>query len=58
MMRMARSGARWRDLPERFGAYPTAKRRDYRWIETGVFDRLFEAVAVDPISNGWRSMRQ
>jgi transposase len=45
---MARSGARWRDLPERFGPYPTAKRRYYRWIETGVFDRLFEAVAVDP----------
>jgi hypothetical protein len=35
-------------LPERFGPYPTAKRRYYRWIETGVFDRLFEAVAVDP----------
>jgi transposase len=45
---MARSGARWRDLPEKFGLYRTAKRRYYRWIEMGVFDRLFEAVAVDP----------
>jgi transposase len=46
---MARSGARWRDLPEdRFGPYQTAKRRYYRWIEMGVFDRLFEAVATDP----------
>lgn len=46
---MARSGARWRDLPEdRFGCYQTAKRRYYRWIEMGVFDRLFEAVAADP----------
>ena len=46
---MARSGARWRDLPEdRFGGYQTAKRRYYRWIEMGVFDRLFEAVAADP----------
>lgn len=45
---MARSGARWRDLPERFGPYQTAKRRYYHWIEMGVFDRLFEAVARDP----------
>jgi transposase len=46
---MARSGARWRDLPEdRFGSYQTAKRRYYRWIEMGVFDRQFEAVAADP----------
>ena len=41
-------GARWRDLPERFGPYQTAKRRYYRWIEMGVFDRLFEAVASQP----------
>jgi ribosomal protein L15E len=40
--------ARWRDLPERFGPYQTAKRRYYRWIEMGVFDRLFEAVANSP----------
>jgi transposase len=45
---MARSGARWRDLPERFGSYQTAKRRYYRWVEMGVFDHLFEAVAHDP----------
>ncbi|GKX34575.1 MAG: hypothetical protein MnENMB40S_21930 [Rhizobiaceae bacterium MnEN-MB40S] len=46
---LARSGARWRDLPEdRFGPYQTVKRRYYRWIEMGVFDRIFEAVANDP----------
>lgn len=46
---LARSGARWRDLPEdRFGPYQTAKRRYYRWIEQGVFDRIFEAVADEP----------
>jgi transposase len=46
---LARSGARWRDLPEdRFGPYQRAKRRYYRWIEAGVFDRIFEAVAADP----------
>ena len=42
---MARSGARWRDLPERFGPYQTVKRRYYRWIENGVIERLFVSLA-------------
>ena len=37
---MARSGGRWRDLPERFGGYQSVKRRYYRWIEMGVLDRV------------------
>ena len=46
---LARSGARWRDLPEdRFGPHQTVKRRYYRWIEQGIFDIIFEAVANDP----------
>lgn len=45
---MARSGARWRDLPERFGNYQTVKKRYYRWVHNGVIDKLFERVASDP----------
>ena len=45
---MARSGGRWRDLPERFGPYERAKQRYYRWIRMGVLDRVFEAVAAEP----------
>ena len=30
---MTRSGARWRDLPERFGPFERAKKRYYRWID-------------------------
>ncbi len=44
---IARSGARWRDLPDRFGSYQTIKRRYYRWIETGVIERMFSALAKD-----------
>ena len=44
---MARSGGRWRDLPERFGNYQTVKRRYYRWVENGVLDRLFAALAKE-----------
>jgi transposase len=44
---LTRSGARWRDLPERFGNYQTVKRRYYRWIEMGVLDRMFELLASE-----------
>jgi len=42
---MARSGGRWRDLPERYGDYQTVKRRYYRWIEMGVLEKLFAALS-------------
>lgn len=43
---LARSGARWRDMPEeRFGSHQTIKRRYYRWIEQGVFDRQAGAMS-------------
>jgi len=42
---MARSGARWRDLPEELGDYATVKRRYYRWIEMGVLDEFLAALA-------------
>jgi transposase len=42
---MARSGARWRDLPVHLGDYETVKRRYYRWIEMGVLDDILEALA-------------
>lgn len=44
---MARSGAPWRDLPERYGKYQTIKRRYYRWVADGVLERLFEALAAE-----------
>lgn len=44
---MARSGGRWRDLPERFGDFQTVKRLYYRWIAIGVLDRMFELLASD-----------
>ena len=42
---MARSGGRWRDLPERLGDDETVKRRYYRWIEMGVLDDILAALA-------------
>lgn len=42
---MARSGGRWRDLPERLGDYRSVKRRYYRWIEMGVLDEMLMVLA-------------
>ena len=44
---MARSGARWRDLPEQFGDYRTVKRRYYDWVERGVLEQVLEALSAD-----------
>ena len=45
---MARSGGRWRDLPERFRAWQSIKRRHYLWEEAGVLDDLFTRLKADP----------
>ncbi|MEO1105105.1 MAG: IS5 family transposase [Pseudomonadota bacterium] len=44
---MARSGARWRDLPDRFGDYQTVKRRYYDWVKRDVFTSLFRTLSED-----------
>ncbi len=43
---MARSGGRWRDLPERYGNYHTVKKRYYRWIEAGVLEKIFAVLSA------------
>ena len=39
-----RSGAPWRDLPERTGPYTTYYNRFNRWSKKGIWDRLMDAV--------------
>ena len=41
---IAKTGAPWRDLPERFGHWNSAWRRFDRWAKKGVWQRLFEAL--------------
>lgn len=40
-----RSGAPWRDLPDRYGPYTTCHNRFVRWRRAGVWDRILDAVA-------------
>ena len=39
-----RTGAPWRDLPDRFGSWKTASSRFYRWQKAGVWDRVLAAL--------------
>ena len=41
-----RSGAPWRDLPERYGPRTTCYNRFVRWRKAGVWDRLMDAITV------------
>jgi transposase len=45
---MARSGARWRDLPPCYGAWQSVKRRYYLWVEAGALEALFERLSTEP----------
>eukprot|EP01036_Dinobryon_divergens_P041464 gene41464-54964_t len=42
-----RAGIPWRDLPARFGDFRVVHTRHSRWSRTGVWQRLFEALAQD-----------
>ena len=43
-----RSGAHWRDLPERYGKWKSLHKRFSRWAKAGVWEQLFEALIDDP----------
>jgi transposase len=40
-----RTGAPWRDLPERYGPYTSVYNRFNRWAKAGVWGRVFEVLA-------------
>jgi len=44
---IARSGAPWRDLPERYGSWSTLYDKFARWSKEGVIEKIFVALTVD-----------
>lgn len=42
-----RTGAAWADLPERFPSSSTCYRRFSKWVKSGVFRKILEALARD-----------
>lgn len=47
-----RTGAPWRDLPERFPPYQTCHRRFQEWVRGGVLRHVLEGLAEDLRSRG------
>ena len=44
---IARSGAAWRDLPERYGAWQTIYKRFVQWQEAGLLEHIFHDLGAD-----------
>ena len=44
MLWIAKTGAPWRDLPERYGPWHSVASRFYRWRRAGLWDRLLAAL--------------
>lgn len=47
-----RTGAPWRDLPERYGKWTTVSSRFYRWRKAGVWDKIWAKLQSDADSQG------
>ena len=47
IMWIARSGAPWRDLPERYGPWETVYSRFRKWIDDGILDNIFRLLSLE-----------
>ena len=43
---LARSGAAWRDLPERYGSWETVYSRFRKWIDDSILDNIFHVLSL------------
>ena len=53
-----RTGAPWKDLPARYGAYQTVHRRFQNWVRSGVLEQVLLAVAQDLKDRGGIDLRE
>ena len=47
-----RSGAPWRDLPERYGRFGTVSSRFYRWRKAGIWQSVLETLQSEADRRG------
>jgi transposase len=47
-----KSGAPWRDLPERYGKVGTVSSRFYRWVQAGVWQQVLDSLRAQAEAAG------
>lgn len=47
-----KTGAPWRDLPERYGSWKTVATRFYRWHKQGIWEKILAEVQKDANTKG------
>lgn len=47
LMWLARSGAPWRDLPDRYGPWESVYSRFKKWRDDGILDNIFRLLAME-----------
>jgi transposase len=52
MLWIVRTGAAWRDLPERFGPWETVYGRFNAWSQDGTFDRVLSRLQAELDASG------
>ncbi len=52
MLWILRTGAPWRDLPERYGAWETGAGRFYRWQRSGIWNQILQSLQQKADADG------
>ena len=47
-----RTGAQWKDMPDRYPPYQTCHRRFQEWVRSGVFENILRALVRDVKERG------
>ena len=53
-----RTGAPWKDLPQRYPPYQTCHRRFQQWVRQGVFQRIAQELVDDLYERGQIDIRE
>ena len=58
VLRILRTGAPWKDMPQRYPPHQTCQRRFQQWFKLGVFRRIAQELAQDLSERGGIDIRE